>query len=343
MKKLCVIIIALAWWSWHAIALPNEISYDIQARLDTHAHKIFGTERILFTNRAEKPLTELYLHLWPNRFAEGSVQAREMGADSFDRLFPNGPDYGYLFVQELTLDGKEPKYSIDDTILKIELETPIAPDQTVEIRVKFIVKIPNALERLGHDQGNYYISWWYPKLSVYDKKGWHPDVAHAFGASEPYEDFAHYSVELTVPSTMVVGATGQLAREIVNPDGTKTLTYIAENVHDFAWVADARYLDGDRPVGGRHDRLAVFSRRRRRGQARRALCQRRPRIFQQTLWTLSLLKLYGRRDPRPRLRDGVPSDHPAELYALSLSRNFLLFSTASRPMRQPTNGSTGCL
>jgi hypothetical protein len=242
MKKLCVIIIALTWWSWHAIALPNEISYDIQAQLDTHAHKIFGTERILFTNRAEKPLTELYLHLWPNRFAEGSVQAREMGADSFDRLFPNGPDYGYLFIQELTLDGKEPKYSIDDTILKINLGTPIAPDQTVEIKVKFIVKIPNALERLGHDQGNYYISWWYPKLSVYDKKGWHPDVAHAFGASEPYEDFAHYSVELTVPSSMVVGATGQLAREIVNPDGTKTLTYIAENVHDFAWVADARYL-----------------------------------------------------------------------------------------------------
>jgi len=241
MRNLCAIIIALAWWSGHVIALPNEISYDIQARLDTQEQKIFGTERILFTSKAEKPLTELYLHLWPNRFSEGSVQAREMGPDSFDRLFPNGPDYGYLFVQELTLDGKEPKYSIDDTILKIELETPIAPDQTVEIRVKFIVKIPNALERLGHDQGNYYISWWYPKLSVYDKKGWHPDVAHAFGASEPYEDFAHYSVELTVPSAMVVGATGQLTREIVNPDGTKTLTYVAENVHDFAWVADARY------------------------------------------------------------------------------------------------------
>ncbi len=241
MRNLCVIIIALAWWSWLAPALPNEISYDIQARLDTREQKIFGTERILFTSRADKPLKELYLHLWPNRFSEGSVQAREMGPDSFDRLFPNGPDYGYLFIQELTLDGKTVQYSIDDTILKIEPETPIAPDQTVEIRVKFIVKIPNALERLGHDQGNYYISWWYPKLSVYDKKGWHPDVAHAFGASEPYEDFAHYSVELTVPSPMVVGATGQLTREIVNPDGTKTLTYVAENVHDFAWVADARY------------------------------------------------------------------------------------------------------
>ncbi len=234
-------LVGLFWCTLTVSALPNEISYEIQARLDTNEHKLYGTERILFTSKAEKPLTELYLHLWPNRFAEGSVQAREMGAHSFDRLFPNGPDYGYLFIQELKLDGKETHYSIDDTILKITLETPIAPDQTVEIAIRFIVKVPNALERLGHDQGNYYISWWYPKMSVYDRKGWHPDVAHAFGASEPYEDFAHYSVELTVPGELVVGATGQLYRETVNNDGTKTLTYIAENVHDFAWVADARY------------------------------------------------------------------------------------------------------
>lgn len=240
-RILTLALIAVAWFWTSALALPNEISYEIQARLDTKEHKLYGNERILFTSKADKPLTELYLHLWPNRFSEGSVQAREMGQLSFDVLFPNGPDYGYLFIQELKLDGKEIPYTIDDTILKINLETPIAPDQTAEIAVKFIVKIPHALERLGHDQGNYYISWWYPKLSVYDSKGWHPDVAHAFGASEPYEDFAHYSVELTVPSNFVVGATGQLYRETVNPDGTKTLTYIADNVHDFAWVADARY------------------------------------------------------------------------------------------------------
>lgn len=232
---------SLGWLCVTALALPNEISYEIQARLDTKDHKLYGSERILFTSKADKPLNELYLHLWPNRFSEESIQAREMGQLAFDRLFPNGPDYGYLFIQELKLNGKEIKYFVDDTILKIDLETPIAPDQTVEITIRFVVKIPNALERLGHDQGNYYISWWYPKLSVYDQKGWHPDVAHAFGASEPYEDFAHYSVELTVPQNMVVGATGQLYRETVNTDGTKTLTYIAENVHDFAWVADARY------------------------------------------------------------------------------------------------------
>ncbi|MCS6937571.1 MAG: M1 family metallopeptidase, partial [Candidatus Bipolaricaulota bacterium] len=225
-----------------ALALPNEISYEIQARLDTKEHKLYGSERILFTSKADKPLTELYLHLWPNRFAPGSVTAREMGRRAFDALFPYGPDYGYVFIQKLQLNSRDTKYTIDDTILKIEPESPIAPEQTVEIAIEFVVKIPNALGRLGHNRGNYYISWWYPKLSVYDQEGWHPDVAYAeMTAAEPYEDFAKYAVELTVPKEMVVGATGNLVSEREPSDGTKTLVYTAENVHDFAWVADARY------------------------------------------------------------------------------------------------------
>lgn len=237
---LALVSITLFWTS--ALALPNEISYEIQVRLDPQEHKLIGSERILFTSKADKPLTELYLHLWPNRFAPGSVTAREMGQRAFDALFPYGPDYGYVFIRKLQINSKDTKYTIDDTILKIELESSIAPDQTIEIAIDFVVKIPRALGRLGHDSGNYYISWWYPKMSVYDQKGWHPDVAHAeMTAAEPYEDFAKYAVELTVPKGMVVGATGNLSSERENGDGTKTLAYTAENVHDFAWVADARY------------------------------------------------------------------------------------------------------
>lgn len=238
-------MLATAVWlevSLTAWVLPNEISYEIKARLETKEHKLIGNERILFTNKADKALHELYLHLWPNRFAQGSVQAREMGERAFDGLFPNGPDYGYVFIRRLQLNGKDAKYIVDDTILKIEPESSVAPNQTVEIAIEFVVKIPNALGRLGHDRGNYYISWWYPKMSVYDKQGWHPDVAHAeLTAAEPYEDFARYIVELTVPREMVVGATGNLQSETEESDGTKTLKYAAENVHDFAWVADARY------------------------------------------------------------------------------------------------------
>jgi hypothetical protein len=117
MKKLCVIIIALAWWSWHAIALPKRKSPTTSKPGSTPKNtKIFGTERILFTNRAEKtPHGALSAPVAQSLSRRGSVQAREMGADSFDRLFPNGPDYGYLFVQELTLDGKRAKNTLSTT------------------------------------------------------------------------------------------------------------------------------------------------------------------------------------------------------------------------------------
>jgi len=81
---------------------------------------------------------------------------------------------------------------------------------------------------------------------------------------------------------MVLGATGGRESITQNPDGTKTLTYTAEDVHDFAWVADRRYrvetaswagvtirslyLPGDEAAGKRAARyakeaLAYFSAR----------------------------------------------------------------------------------
>jgi hypothetical protein len=84
---------------------------------------------------------------------------------------------------------------------------------------------------------------------------WHPDGYHAIG--EFYGEFGTFDVSVTVPANMMVGATGVLVeprgeadwmrkplkeRKTTKPDSLKTLTFHAENVHDFAWVADADYV-----------------------------------------------------------------------------------------------------
>ncbi|KUK26262.1 MAG: hypothetical protein XD60_1588 [Acetothermia bacterium 64_32] len=161
--------------------------------------------------------------------------------DGYDLVFPNGPDSGYVAVEELRLNGAVHEYSIDDTILEVIPEGPLPSGVPIELHIKFRVKIPNAISRFGHDKGNYYISWWYPRLAAHDEEGWHPCQAHGTFPDEPYGNFASYWVEITVPQGMVVGATGALKASVENPDGTKTLIYTAENVHDFAWVADRRY------------------------------------------------------------------------------------------------------
>ncbi|MCD6142248.1 M1 family metallopeptidase [Candidatus Bipolaricaulota bacterium] len=217
-------------------------SYQIQVRLDTQGHMLLGEESISFTNDTGKTLNRLYLHLYPNRFMDdASIYAREKGIDNYDSIFPAGPDSGYTFIEELELDGVSHDYTVDDTIMRIDLKKSFPPGATIEIYIKFRVKIPDAILRFGHDRGNYYISWWYPRLAAYDEEGWHPYQAHGTSPDEPYDNFAKYQVGITVPQGMAVGATGVRESVAQNPDDTKTLTYTAENVHDFAWVADQRY------------------------------------------------------------------------------------------------------
>jgi hypothetical protein len=284
--------IAVAWWGLlasaffapgvHAQQKLTEISYEIKARLDTQAKKIWGEETLRFKNESGAALKVLYLHLKPNRFQAGSIQARSTGLAQFDAIFPHGAPDGYLFVQELKLDGRPYHVGtdahIDDTILKMNLANPIPSGNSAELTVRFFVKIPHGLERFGHYRENYFVSWWYPELAVLDRRGWHLDPFR-----EPYQNFASYTVELTLPEVMVVGATGGLPQqETRHANGTKTLRFSVQNVHDFAWVADRRYqitetewegikirslyLPEDTEAGRRtarysRDALAYFSRR----------------------------------------------------------------------------------
>ena len=55
--------------------------------------------------------------------------------------------------------------------------------------------------------------------------------------------FRSLSVEITVPDQFIVGATGRRTAERKNPDGTRTLTYVQEDVHDFAWTACPDFVE----------------------------------------------------------------------------------------------------
>jgi hypothetical protein len=216
----------------------NDISYDIVVRLDIEAHTLCGEETIVYTNRGEERLNEIYLYLYPNRFLNGNVFARVQGPAAYTLFFPSGLAEGYTLIETLTVDGAAASYVIEDILLRIDLAEGLPPGASTEMRIAFTVKIPNTTFRLGHDDGNYYLTWWYPQVAVYDEEGWGIYCGHTY--AEPYQEFARYRVSLTVPVEMVVGATGTLEGESRSGD-MKTLVYAAEDVHDFVWVADARY------------------------------------------------------------------------------------------------------
>jgi hypothetical protein len=68
--------------------------------------------------------------------------------------------------------------------------------------------------------------------------------AHPFYPwTEFFSDFGVYDVKLTLPKGFVVGATGRLESKTDNPDGSETLRFVQEDVHDFAWTASRRFLE----------------------------------------------------------------------------------------------------
>jgi aminopeptidase N len=105
------------------------------------------------------------------------------------------------------------------------------------------------------------ICQWYPKPAVYDRKGWHP--MPYLDQGEFFSEYGSYKVNITLPAHYVVAATGVLqnTNELAtykqigsdnnkttfnkwysNSSQSKTLSYAAENVHDFAWFADNDYI-----------------------------------------------------------------------------------------------------
>jgi len=243
-----------------AYALPNEVSYTIEAALDTQQDVITGRETVEFTNKTGRALTELYFHVYPNAFKRDSNSRyqRELcelgGICDPDAIYANPSDDAFLEIQSVTVfDARlglsfPVKFNVEDTLLTVELLEPLPDGGRLRLDLEFIYDLMEAPEnsafaarlaiRSGHRDGVYTISLWYPKLAVYDEQGWRLQPYSYIG--EFYGDFADYDVQLTVPEDFTVGATGRLEFEAVG-SGVKTLRYTAQDVHDFAWAASARY------------------------------------------------------------------------------------------------------
>ncbi|HIN02705.1 MAG TPA: M1 family peptidase, partial [Candidatus Marinimicrobia bacterium] len=170
------------------------------------------------------------------------------------------------------------EYKIDDTILEATLLKKLAPGKTVRIDLNWTHHVGEMVERAGYYEGQYNMAQWYPKMAVYDQEGWHADVFHAEG--EFYGEFGNFEVKFDLPKAFIIGASGIVTNgdpgwnsvkvdtsidfEIwvdmydstyVEPDSTerRTVTFFAENVHDFAWVASKNFLY----EGGQHEDIDV--------------------------------------------------------------------------------------
>lgn len=207
----------------------QKADYKIDLTLDDTKQQIHGFETITYTNNSPDKLTYLWLQLDQNMSSLNQSDTRLINVEKMED-FQNIGDVKKLFydfdggfkIEEITsTSGQKMKYSINKTMMRIELDKPLSPNTSVSFKVKWWYNINDRMKiggRSGYeyfeqeDNYLYTIAQFFPRMCVYnDVEGW--QNKQFLGAGEFALPFGDYEVNITVPSDHIIGATGELQNE----------------------------------------------------------------------------------------------------------------------------------
>ena len=205
----------------------QQADYKMKITLDDKNARIYGEETITYTNNSPDALEFLWLQLDQNvrakdsksQLRDGSGVPLAQQAASFSESYLTEPfDGGFNieFVQDV--NGKALPYTINQTMMRVDLPVALASKGTYSFSVKWWYNIPDHTvnrARSGYEffpeDGNraYVIAQFFPRMAVYsDVEGWQN---HQFwGSGEFALPFGNYEVDITVPADHVLDGTGEL-------------------------------------------------------------------------------------------------------------------------------------
>jgi len=202
--------------------------YDITCELDEPNRRLIGKETLTYYNNSPDVLTYLWLQLDENEhsntnnsgYQNSNTMPRSITEQDIVRYSGKvdaDREYGINITRVADALGKKLEYTINKTMMRIEMPTALKPGQ------KFIFKVDwnyNIIERTKYggrggfenfpEDGNdlYTMTQWFPRLCVYsDFQGWQN---HQFvGSGEFALTFGNFKVAMTVPADHVVLSTGE--------------------------------------------------------------------------------------------------------------------------------------
>lgn len=252
----------------------QRIDYTMDVSMNVEDFTYKGSSTVQYTNHSPDTLNRVFFHLYFNAFRPGSdMDARLQSiSDPDNRMVTENKEsrisklsedeMGYLRVTQITQNQGAPlKTSHEETILVVDLQTPLLPQSSTTLNLDFEGQVPLQIRRSGRnsDEGvALSMSQWYPKMVEYDHEGWHD---YPYIAREFHGVWGDFDVKLTLDKNYTVAATGYLQnaneighgyadQEVRIRKNQKNLTwhFKASNVHDFMWAADPEYV---------HDRLVT--------------------------------------------------------------------------------------
>ena len=205
----------------------QQADYKINVELDDKKSKLTGSETVTYYNNSPDTLEYLWVQLDQNQAAKTS-QTPLAESQRMEQVFPAGNFANKFLKQEQErgfniefvkdVKGNALSYSINQTMMRINLATPMKPGEKFTFSINWWYNINNYRQdggRSGYElfekEGNklYVIAQFYPRMAVYnDVEGW--QNMQFWGTGEFTLPFGNFDVNITVPADHVMEATGEL-------------------------------------------------------------------------------------------------------------------------------------
>lgn len=269
MKKSVAILFAFIISQFHAQqGAYYQQSAKYKMDIDVNAEKFTyqGNQTLEYTNNSPDELNVVYFHLYWNAFKPNSMMDQRVagqGKNGDSRLQKDGisrlasipkNEEGAQNIHWLKQNGKDLKFEIQETIMKVYLAEPLQPNSTTTFTMEWDAVIPQQIRRSGRNNKegvDMTMTQWYPKMAEYDYDGW---ATFDYIGREFHAPFSDFDVTIRINKDYVIGAGGVLenpaevkgydtnAKIKAEKDKKATWRWTAKNILDFAWSADRDYV-----------------------------------------------------------------------------------------------------
>lgn len=218
----------------------QQADYTMQIEIDDENQKLYGKQTITYHNNSPESLEYLWLQLDQNKFAPESPSKKRDNKlvkplyepREFVNTFMTLPFEGGFKIENVKdFNGKPLPYTINQTMMRVDLEKPLAPNTKISFSMEWSYQISD-YKKLGGRSGYeyfekddnylYVIAQFFPRMAMYnDVEGWQNQ--QFWGNGEFALPFGNYDVSITVPSDHLVEATGELQnrKEVFTPEMLK--------------------------------------------------------------------------------------------------------------------------